>query len=133
MVDNIDIKIDEGMSVKDIQISSVESNTEDTAEEEEEQVQASEKEDSESNNEGIDSQQQSVKPSSRIIWNNHPESQIIGNKNEGVQTRRKLLKDSITGSHCFSIYNRTQEFLWSQWRWRLDKIHEWRDWSDWKE
>ena len=94
MVDNIDIKIDEGMPVKDIQISSVESNTEDTAEDEEEQVQESEKEDFESDNEGTDSQQQSVKLSSRIIRKNHPESQIIGNKNEGVHTRRKLLKDS---------------------------------------
>ena len=28
-----------------------------------------------------------------MIWKNHPESQIIGNKNEGVQTRRKLLKE----------------------------------------
>ena len=35
MVDNIDIKIDEGIPIKDIQISSVESNTKDTAEEEE--------------------------------------------------------------------------------------------------
>ena len=84
MVDNIDIKIDEGMLVKDIQISNVESNTEDTTEEEEEQVQELEKEDSESDNEGTNSQQQSAKPSSRIIWKNHPESQIIGNKNEGV-------------------------------------------------
>ena len=41
MVDNIDIKIDEGMPIKYIQISSVESNTEHTAEEEEEQIQES--------------------------------------------------------------------------------------------
>ena len=35
----IDIKIDEGIPVKDIQISNVEPNTEDTAEDNEEQVQ----------------------------------------------------------------------------------------------
>ena len=46
MVDSIDIKVDEGMLVKDTQISSVESNTEDTTEEEEEHVQELEKEDS---------------------------------------------------------------------------------------
>ena len=94
MVDNIDIKIDECIPVKDIHISSVESNTEDTIEEEEEWVQEWENEDSESDNEGTYSQQQSVKLPSRIIQKNHPEIQIIGNKNEGIQTRRKLLKDS---------------------------------------
>ena len=31
---------------------------------------------------------------SRIIKKNHPKSQIIGYKNEGVKTRRKLLKES---------------------------------------
>ena len=41
MVENIDIKIDEGIPIKDIKISSVESNTEHTAEEEEEQIQES--------------------------------------------------------------------------------------------
>ena len=47
LVDCIDIKIDEGILVKDIQISSVEQDTEDTAEFKEERVQASEKEDPE--------------------------------------------------------------------------------------
>ena len=74
-------------------MSSIESNKEDTVKDEEEQVQESEKEDSELDNESTDSQQQSVNPPSRIIWKNHPEIQIIGNKNEGVQIRRKLLKD----------------------------------------
>jgi len=46
LVDCIDIKIDEGIHVKYIQISSVEPNTEDTVEVEEEQIQKSEKEDS---------------------------------------------------------------------------------------
>ena len=95
MVDSIDIKIDEGMHVKYIQISSVESNTKDTTKDEEEQVQESEKEYFESDNEGTDSQQQLVNPPSRIIQKNHPEIQIIGKyKNEGVQTRKKLLKYS---------------------------------------
>ena len=39
LVDCIDIKIDEGITIKDIQISSDEPNTEDTIEVEEEQVQ----------------------------------------------------------------------------------------------
>ena len=39
LVDCIDIKIDEGIPVKDIQISSVEWNTKDTFEVKEEQVQ----------------------------------------------------------------------------------------------
>ena len=45
LVDCIDIKIDEGIPVNDSQISSIESNAEDTVEVEEEQVQESEKED----------------------------------------------------------------------------------------
>ena len=46
LIDCIDIKIDEGIPVKDIQISSVEPNTEDIVEIEEEHVQESEKENS---------------------------------------------------------------------------------------
>lgn len=94
MVDCIDIKVDEGIHVKDTQINNDESCTEDTTEEEQEQVQESEKEESESKNEEADPQQQSVKPPPRIIQKNHPASQIIGDQNKGVQTRRKLLKDS---------------------------------------
>ena len=44
LVDCIDIKIDEGIPVKDTQISSVEPNTEDTVEVKEEQVKESGKE-----------------------------------------------------------------------------------------
>ena len=43
LVDCIDIKINEGIPIKYIQISSVEPNTEDTVEVEEEQVSESEK------------------------------------------------------------------------------------------
>ena len=51
MVDYIDIKIDEGIPVKDIQISSVEPDTKDKIEFKEEQVQESKKEDLESDDE----------------------------------------------------------------------------------
>ena len=52
LLDSIDIKIDEGIPVNDSQISSIESNTEDTVEIEEEHVQESEKENSELDDEG---------------------------------------------------------------------------------
>ena len=62
LVECIDIKIDEGIPVKDIHISIVEPNTKDTVEVEEEQVQESEKEDLESDDESeniqTDSKQQ---------------------------------------------------------------------------
>ena len=38
-------------------------------------------------------QQKEEKSPLRIIRKNHPENQIIGDINEGVQTRRKLIKD----------------------------------------
>jgi hypothetical protein len=40
------------------------------------------------------SQQKDAKSPLRIISKNHPENQIIGDINEGVQTRRKLIKDT---------------------------------------
>ena len=94
MVECIDIKVDEGSHVKDTQLDNDESCTEDTTEDEQEQVQESEREESESENEEADPQHQSVKPPPRIIQENHLASHIIGDKNKGVQTRRKLLKDS---------------------------------------
>ncbi len=54
MVDCIDIKVDEGSHVKDTQINTDESCTEDTIEDEEEHVQESEREESGSENEEID-------------------------------------------------------------------------------
>ena len=56
MVDCIDIKIDEGIPLKDIQISSVEPDTEDTIEFKEEWVQELEKEDPESDDEHANTQ-----------------------------------------------------------------------------
>jgi hypothetical protein len=39
-------------------------------------------------------QQKEAKSPLRIIRKNHLQNQIIGDINEGVQTRRKLIKDS---------------------------------------
>ena len=94
MVDCIDVKIDEECHENTNQRNDNESCLEYTDEEEKEQVQESEQEESESEDEEVDPQQQFVKPSSRIIRKNNPESQIIGDENKGVQTRRKILKES---------------------------------------
>jgi hypothetical protein len=49
-----------------------------------------------------DSNQQSISnPSSKIIQNNHPASQIIGGKDKGVQTRRKLIKNTDQSHMAF--------------------------------
>jgi hypothetical protein len=47
------------------------------------------------------SQQKEEKSPLRIIRKNHPENQIIGDINEGVQTRRKLIKDSEQSHFSF--------------------------------
>jgi transposase InsO family protein len=94
MVDCIDVKIDEGIPAREVY--SNESSTEDTAKDEDEQVQESENEESESDEYSdtqTDSNQQSTtNSSSKIIQKNHLASQIIGEKDKGVQTRRKLIK-----------------------------------------
>jgi FtsZ-interacting cell division protein YlmF len=94
MVDCIDVKIDEGIPAREVYGN--ESSTEDTAKDEDEQVQESENEDSKSD-EGSDTQTDSnqnstTNSSSRIIQKNHPASQIIGEKEKGVQTKRNLIK-----------------------------------------
>jgi hypothetical protein len=96
MVDCIDVKTDEGIPAREVY--SNESSTEDTAKDEDEQVQELENEDSESD-EDLDTQtdsnqQLTMNSSSRIIQKNHPASQIIGEKDKGVQTRRKLMKNT---------------------------------------
>jgi hypothetical protein len=87
MVDCIDIKVDEGIRAREVYNN--ESSTEDIAKAEDEQVQESENEDSESDedtNTQIDSNQQTTSnSSSRITQKNHPASQIIGEKDKGVQ------------------------------------------------
>jgi hypothetical protein len=63
---------------------------------EDEQVQESENKDSESDEDSDtqtnSNQQSTTNSSSIIIQKNHPASQIIGEKDKGVQTRRKLIK-----------------------------------------
>jgi hypothetical protein len=88
MVDCIDVKIDEGIPVREVYGN--ESSTEDTAKDEDEQVQESENEDSDTQTDS--NQKSTTNSSSRIIQKNHPASQIIGEKEKGVQTRRKLIK-----------------------------------------
>jgi FtsZ-interacting cell division protein YlmF len=96
LVDCIDIKVDEEIPVKNV--SSVEPRTKDVVEDEDEQVQGSEKEEYESNEDTNTqtntNQQKEEKSPLRIIKKNHPGNQIIGDINKGVQTRRKLIKDS---------------------------------------
>ena len=70
----------------------IESTTEDTAKTEDEQVQESDGEDTPRQEES--GQQSTSNPSSRITQKNHPESQIIGEKDKGVQTRRRIIKDT---------------------------------------
>ena len=73
--------------MKDIQISRVEIDTEDIVEVKEEQVQESEKEDSELDDESANTQEDSrqhtkTRPPSRIVQKNHPENQIISDKDK---------------------------------------------------
>jgi hypothetical protein len=101
LVDCIDIKVDEEIPVKNV--GSVEPRTEDIVEDEDEQVQGSKREGSEREEFELDedmntptntNQQKEAKSPLRIVKKNHPENQIIGDINKGVQTRRKLIKDS---------------------------------------
>jgi hypothetical protein len=96
LVDCIDIKVDEEIPVRNV--TNAEPRTEYIVEDEDEQVQGSEREESGSDEDmniqtDIDKQKEAKSPL-RIIRKNHPENQIIGDINEGVQTRRKLIKDS---------------------------------------
>ena len=91
MVDCIDVKVDEECHGNTSHKDDEESGLDDV---DEEQDQGSQEEESEPEDDEGDSQQPPVKPSSRIIRKNHPENQIIGDKNKGVQTRRKILAES---------------------------------------
>jgi FtsZ-interacting cell division protein YlmF len=94
MVDGIDVKIDEGIPAREVYAN--ESSIEDTTKDEDEQVQESENEDSESDEESdtqtYSNHKSTTNTSSRIIQKNHPASQIVGENEKGVQTRRKLIK-----------------------------------------
>jgi hypothetical protein len=104
MVDCIDVKIDEGIPAREVYGN--ESSTGNTDKNEDEQVQESENEDSKSDEDSdtqTDSNQKSTtNSSSRIIQKNHPASQIIGEKEKGVQTKRTLIK-TIEKSHIALI------------------------------
>jgi hypothetical protein len=95
LVDCIYVWVDEEFLVKDQQTRS---DDEDTNEIEEQQLKDSKedeesKSDEENSSKKIDSKQQSEpKPPSIIVQKNHPESQIIGDKDKGIQIRRKLIK-----------------------------------------
>lgn len=95
MVDCIDVKVDENCHGDIKKRCDDDSCLEDTNEETERQVQESQKEESDSSEyEEAESEQPTVHSSSRITRKNHPENQIIGDGNKGVQTRRKILLES---------------------------------------
>jgi hypothetical protein len=98
----IDIKVDEEILVRNV--SGVDPRTKDIVKYEDEKVQGSEREESKSdeymNTLTDKNQQKEAKSPLRIVRKNHPENQIIGDINKGVQTRRKLIKDSEQ-SHVF--------------------------------
>jgi hypothetical protein len=96
IVDCIDVKIDEGIPTREGYNN--ESFIDKTTKAEDEHVQESENEDSETDEDTdaqTDSNQQTTSnSSSRITQKNHPASQIIGEKDKGVQTRRKIIKNT---------------------------------------
>jgi hypothetical protein len=89
LVDYIDLKVD-GVLVREV--SNIEYTTEDTDASEDEQVQESYGEETPIQEES--GQQSTSNPSSKITQKNHPENQIIGEKEKGVQTRRRIIKDT---------------------------------------
>jgi hypothetical protein len=100
LVDCIDVRIDEEAYVKDQQriSTNLDEKGDENNEDKEHKISES-KEDDESGAEETprqeDSGQQSTSnPSSKITQKNHPESQIIGEKDKGVQTRRRIIKDT---------------------------------------
>jgi hypothetical protein len=112
LVDCIDIKVYEEFSVRNV--SSVEPRTKDIVEDEDEHIQGSEREESESyedmNTPTNTNQQKEAKSPLRIVRKNHPENQIIGDINKGVQTRRKLIKDSKQSHVALLSMNEPKNF-----------------------
>ena len=112
LVDCIDIKVDEEIPVRNV--SSAEPRTEDMVEDEDEQVQGSEREGSRSdedmNIQTDTNKQKEAKSPLKIIRKNHPKNQIIGDLNEGVQTRRKLIKDSEQSHVAFLSLTEPKNF-----------------------
>jgi hypothetical protein len=103
MVDCIDVKVNEGIPTREMY--SNESSREDMVEAEDEQVQESENEKfklDEDSNTQTDSNRQSISsPSSIIIQKNNLASQIIGENDKGVQTGRKLIKNTEQSHMAF--------------------------------
>jgi FtsZ-interacting cell division protein YlmF len=73
-------------------VRNIESTTKDTTEIEDEQVQESDGEETPKQEES--GQQSTSNPSVRITQKNHPESQIVGEKDKGVKTMRRIIKDT---------------------------------------
>ena len=100
LVDCIDVRIDEEALIKDQQrINTKPDEKDDENNENEEQQILESQEDDESGGEETPRQEESGQqstsnPSSRITQKNHPESQIIGEKDKGVQTKRRIIKDN---------------------------------------
>jgi FtsZ-interacting cell division protein YlmF len=98
LVDCIDIKVDEGVPKREV--SHIESAIEETTEAKDEQVQESDGEETPRHSEES-GQQSTSNPSSRITQKNHLESQIIGEKDKGVQTKRRIIKDTEQSHMAF--------------------------------
>jgi hypothetical protein len=100
LVNCIDVRIDEEALVKDEQrISTKPDEKGDENNENEDQKIPESQEDDESCGEETPRQEESRKqstsnPSFKITQKNHPKSQIIGEKDKGVQTRRRIIKDT---------------------------------------
>jgi hypothetical protein len=90
LVDCIDLKVDEGVPVRDVR--NIESTTEDIDETGDEQIQESDGEETPRQEES--GQRSTTNSYSRITQKNHLERQIIGEKDTGVQTRRRIIKDT---------------------------------------
>jgi FtsZ-interacting cell division protein YlmF len=97
LVDCIDLKVDEG--VPEREVINIEPTIEDIAETKDEQVKELDGE--ETPRQGESGQQSTSNPSSRITQKNHPESQIIGEKDKGVQIRRRIIKDTEQSHMAF--------------------------------
>jgi hypothetical protein len=80
-------------------VRNIESTIEDIAGNEDEKVQKSDGEETPRQEES--GQQSTSNSSSRITQKNHLESQIIGEKDKGVQTRRRIIKDTEKSHMAF--------------------------------
>jgi hypothetical protein len=111
LVDCIDIKFDEEISMQDV--NSVESTPEDIVEVKYEHVQESEREDSElyedTNTQADSNQQTTSNPPSRITQKNHPASQIIGEKRQRCTNQEKDNKKHRAITYSLHIHGGTQE------------------------